>query len=130
MGASNALRVYAAWGGLPPKSHQVLVYMALVSIDGDAEPWYGLGHDDIGRRALNLDVPDAEAAEADPKAAKARAEALRKVRRHMTPLHRRGAIETTRKATFGHRGPAPARYRLYLDGPKSADVIPLSRRRA
>ena len=107
--------MYQAWGrprdGRKPltnRSLRLLVYMSLVSVDGDAEPWCGVGHRQLAVMALGLDIPD------DPKKADA---VLRKVRRFIQPLHEAGAIRTTRRARFGSRGEVPARYRLFLDGP-------------
>lgn len=116
LGASNALRVYNAWGrpqygrpALTDRSLRLLAYMALVSVDGDAEPWCGVGHRQLAILALGLDIPE------DPVKADA---ALRKVRRAIAPLHKAGAIRTVRRATYGIRGEIPARYRIYLDGPE------------
>lgn len=116
MGAKNALRVYEGWGALPDRPLRLLVYMALVARDDDAEPWFALGHEALARFALAMDLPELD--DDDPRSRAARDAVLRKVRRAVTTLHRRRAIETTRKATFGHRGPGPVRYRLWLDGPK------------
>ena len=115
MGASNALRIYNTWGrpvdgrpALSNRSLRLLVYMALISRDGDLEPWCGVGHTTLAVMALGLSMPD------DPKKADA---VKRKVRRFITPLRAAGAIRTERRATYGERGEQPARYRLYLDGP-------------
>jgi hypothetical protein len=44
MGASNAIRAYATYGAvLGDHAMRGLIYMALVSTDRDAEPWFGLG---------------------------------------------------------------------------------------
>lgn len=115
MGSSNALRVYQTWGrphgarpALTNRSLRLLTYMALVSVDGDAEPWCGVGHRQLAILGLGLDFPE-DPAKAD--------HVLRKVRRFIEPLHRAGAIRTVRRATYGVRGEVPARYRLYLDEP-------------
>ena len=138
MGASNALRVYAAWGRcsystkagkaakkqlLADQPLRVLVYMALVARDDDSDPWYGQLHETLGAGALGLDIPEPDDT---PETQAQRDVALRTVRRAITALHKAGAIETTRRATFGTRGARPARYRLYLDGPPGvAPVIPI-----
>lgn len=116
MGARNVLRVYAAWGrpgpdgreALSAKPFILLVYMATVARDDDLEPWCGLGHRTLAEMGLGFKIPD------DPKKADA---ILRKVRRHITPLRKAGAIRTVRRARYGEYGEQPAKYRLYLDGP-------------
>lgn len=115
MGASNALRIYHAWGrdypgrkALTNSPLRLLVYMALVSRDGDEHPWCGVGHTQLAVMALGLTMPDDD---------KHRDAVLRKVRRCITPLHKSGAIETVRRASYGPSGEHPAIYRLHLDGP-------------
>lgn len=105
MGASNVMAAYAKWAGrLPPTSFQCLVYMALVSKDGDARPWFGQGHQALAEHALGRPAPITEA---DVKA----------VERAMTPLARAGAISTDRRASVRRDGANTARYRLNLYGP-------------
>jgi hypothetical protein len=97
-------RVYHAWGHLDGRPFRLLVYMALIARDHDSEPWFGLGHDALAELALGLDVPK------DPKK---RDEARRIVRRALTPLHREGAITTSKRQSH-HQA---VHYRLWLDGP-------------
>jgi hypothetical protein len=105
VGASNALRVYAAWGGiLDDRPLRVLVYMALVARDKDATPWFSQGHDVLAEMALALPDPGSP-------------QASRAVRRAITQLHGQGAIRTIKRATYGKRGTSNVHYRLYLDGP-------------
>lgn len=96
-----------------------MVYMALCSLDGDAEPWFSLGsssHETLAEFALGLRIPD------DPAGRDA---ALRIVRRHITPLFMAGAIETTRRAVSTPNGIGSAVvYRLWLDGPSMAKLFP------
>ena len=110
MGASNALRVYAAWGGvLDDRPLRLLIYMALVARDKDATPWFSQGHEALSEMALGTPVPDEPQKERD--------KALRVVRRAITHLHQAGAISTVKRATYGKRGTSNVHYRLYLDGP-------------
>ena len=112
MGASNALRVYAAWGRVfrrDDRPLRVLVYMALVAKDADSKPWYSQGHEALSEMALGTPVPDEPKAERD--------KVLRVVRRAITQLHQAGAIRTVKRATYGKRGTSNVHYRLYLDGP-------------
>lgn len=119
MGAYNALRVYHAWSGtLTAKPMQLLVYMSLVARDYDADPWFGLGHEDLATVALGLKLPD------DPDNRRAYDAVLRKVRRHITPLLDKGAIETRDRATFGPRGTTHVVYRLFLDGERKTIAMP------
>jgi len=106
VGAANALRVYAAWGGvLGDRPMRVLVYMALIARDKDAEPWFSQGHEVLAEMALALPAPGSP-------------QAARVVRRAITQLHARGAIRTVKRATYGKRGTSNVHYRLYLDGPQ------------
>src|SRR5262245_16524930 len=81
---------------------RVLLYMALVARDKDAEPWFQLGHSALAELALGR-KPDGAS--------------LRSVRRSVTELQRAGAITTSRRATYGKRGTQHVRYRLHLDSP-------------
>lgn len=111
MGGSNVARVYRGWGTrLKDRPFRLLGYMALVSMDNDKEPWFGLGHDSLAEFALGLHLPIDD----DPVG---RDRVLRIVRRHVTVLHAAGAIETTRRARTGTLGTKHVVYRLYLDGP-------------
>lgn len=115
MGAQNIGRVFVGWGGqLTDRPFRLLVYMALRSLDRDADPWFGEGHAVLAEVALGLKLPE------DPDDWKGRDAVLRKVRRHITPLLTRGAIETrTRAVTVPGRdyGSKHVVYRLFLDGP-------------
>lgn len=105
MGASNAMRVYQAWGPrLADRPLRALTYMALVARDGDAQPWFGLGHDALSELALGC------ALNGDPRHNDA---ALRSVRRVITELRRAGAVTLLKAPTQGRH----AHYRLWLDGP-------------
>lgn len=116
MGASNALRVYTVWGrpgpgGRPPlgnRAIRLMAYMALRSVDGDAEPWCAVGHRDLATIGLGMDLDPDDQKKADA--------VLRKVRRFVGQLTEAGAITMTRRATYGVRGEVPAKYRLNLDG--------------
>jgi len=116
VGASNAmsaLRLYSS--RVPPLSMCALAYMALVSIDKDAEPWYQAGAELLAVMALGRD-PLAETgdAKADARARKAMEVACE---RALRPLFATGAI-TTAKRSSGHlRGSHHAKYRLWLDAP-------------
>jgi hypothetical protein len=112
MGASNAIRAYAAYGAdLGDHALRVFVYMALIAMDGDAEPWFGLGHEALSELALGRKVPDKDEDPAEHEAA------LRSVRRAVTELQAKGAIRTSERARFGSQRAQNARYRLYLDKP-------------
>lgn len=104
MGASNAMAAYAKYAGtVPPLSMTLLVFMALVSIDDDVDPWYGQGHAALARMALGRGR-HAVVEESDLKA----------VERAITPLRKVGAITTDRVASVRRNGPHTARYRLHL----------------
>lgn len=121
MGAGNILRVYHAWSStLTAKPLCMLAYMATIARDNDAEPWYGLGHEDLAHMVLGLTVPSEDE---DPKL---RATQLRKVRRHITALHNARAITTRDRATFGALGTSYVVYRLHLDGPAPESAAPAS----
>jgi hypothetical protein len=111
MGATNvalAFQIYA--GKVPPTSMQVLLYMALVSKDADANPWFSKGREALAEHALGRTVPFD------------RADA-RAVERAVEPLLAVGAIETDRRASVRRDGSSTARYRLNLsitDGPRKA----------
>jgi hypothetical protein len=105
VGASNALAAYTLYAGkIPPTSLNVLTYMALVSLDRDAEPSYWEGHEILAIRVLGYPGPVGRAGKGA-------------VERAITPLHRAGAITTTRRAS-GHSGRViTARYRLWITEP-------------
>jgi hypothetical protein len=110
MGYRNVARVYNGWGGaLPGEALATLAYMALHSRDEDQDPWYGLGHEDLAVHRFGLKMLD----EGDKK----RDNQMRHVRRHITTLLDKRAIETKKRATYGLLGTRHVVYRLYLDGP-------------
>jgi hypothetical protein len=111
MGAANALAAYQLYGAtVGDRPLRLLVYMALVSKDKDAEPWCGIGHEQLSRHALGVTVPDLGRATE-------RRRVLRRVERAVTDLADAGAIRTVRRASYGVRGITPAKYRLYLTQP-------------
>ena len=56
VGASNALAAYALYAGkVPSTSLAMLVYMAVVSLDKDAEPWWSQGHAMLAVQCLGRD---------------------------------------------------------------------------
>lgn len=111
MGASNVMAAYAKYAGkVPPISMQLLVYMALVSVDADKQPWYGQGHHALAEHALGRTAPITESD-------------VRAVERGLAPLAKVGAIRTDRKAAVRRDGPNTARYRLDLD-PSTAVHVP------
>jgi DNA-binding transcriptional ArsR family regulator len=87
---------------------QILVYMALVSIDDDSRPWFGMGHEALAEHALGRPAPITDSD-------------IRAVERAITPLRRAGAIETDRRASVRRDGPSTARYRLVLVRRKASD---------
>jgi hypothetical protein len=102
MGASNVLAAYAKYAGkVPPLSMVLLAYMAAVSKDSDADPWFGMGHQALARYALGRAEPMDEAD-------------VRAVERAVAPLKRIGAIVTDRKAAPRGEGAKTVRYRLNL----------------
>lgn len=101
MGARNVMWAYQRYASqVPSTSLVVLVYMAVVSKDGDEWPWFGLGQAAIAENALGR--PDAT--EAD----------LRAVQRAMTPLLKVGAVTVDRAGAARTDGNTTARYRLNL----------------
>lgn len=120
MGAANAIRVYATYGTmLGDHAMRALVYMALVSMDGDAEPWFGLGQEALSELAFGRKVPSADD---DPAGREA---TLKAVRRATAELQKAGAIRTSARARFGAQRSQNARYRLYLDIPCPSARPPL-----
>jgi hypothetical protein len=105
MGSSNALAAFRLYGGkVPPTSLNLLAYMALVSVDKDAEPWWSQGHEMLAIQVLGEPEPVTDAA-------------LRAVRRGITPLFEAGAITAARRSS-GHGGRViQVRYRLWLTCP-------------
>lgn len=103
MGASNALAAYVKYAGkVPPQSLTVLVYMALVSKDADAHPWYGQGHEALAQHALGRPAPTTPTD-------------LRAVERAVGPLLG-DALVVDRRAAIRIDGPNTVRYRLNLLG--------------
>lgn len=112
MGAANAIRAYLTYGAaLGDHAMRALTYMALISADKDAEPWFGLGLEALSEFAYGRPVPGKDK---DPQE---HAAALRSVGRAMTELQDAGAIRTSERARFGSHRAQNARYRLYLSAP-------------
>jgi hypothetical protein len=116
VGASNALaafRLYAA--KVPPLSMNALAYMALISLDADAEPWWRQGTDALAVMALGRDeLVETGDSKEDARARKAMEHACERV---LKPLFAAGAITTTVRSS-GHPDRARyAKYRLWLTAP-------------
>lgn len=103
MGAANVASAYQLYADLPGASFKLLGYMALVSLDRDAEPWFGQGAEELAVRALGRREADSAA--------------LRAVERAMTPLFEAGAVTTVRHSSGRDGKRYPARYRLWLQTP-------------
>lgn len=101
MGATNAIAAYRRYAGkIPGLSLAVLVYMALVSKDKDAWPWFTLGQHAIAEHALGRPDP--------------RDSDLRAVQRAIGPLIDVEAITVDRAGAARSDGNTTARYRLNL----------------
>jgi hypothetical protein len=101
MGATNAIAAYRRYAGkVPGLSLAVLVYMALVSKDKDAWPWFTLGQHAIAEHALGR--PDPQDAD------------LRAVQRAIGPLIDAEAVTVDRAGAARSDGNTTARYRLNL----------------
>lgn len=115
MGAGNVALVFQLYAGkVPATSFQVLTYMALVSKDADARPWFSKGREALALFALGRTGPFGRA---DAKA----------VERALGPLFDVGAIETDRRSSVRRDGDSTARYRLNLnplDGPQGKPHAP------
>lgn len=110
MGAANALAAYATWGGkVPPLSLNLLVYMALRSVDGGEHLRFGLGHAHLAEHALGRPIPIGRS---DIKA----------VERAITPLLRAGALSSIQRGAVRVDGDSCAIYRLYFHNAAAADV--------
>jgi hypothetical protein len=122
MGAANALAAYHLYSGkIPPTSLNSLVYMALVSLDRDAEPSWWEGHEMLATRVLGR-TPPSVSRHLTRAQRQEREAVLRAVERAITPLFDAGAITTTRQAS-GHAGRVTnVRYRLWLTGPAPDDI--------
>lgn len=106
MGGSNVIDAYRRWAGkVPPLSMAVLAYMAAVSVDDHAEPWFGLGHKALAEFALGRPQPIAEDEPGDPVD-------LRAVRRAITPLLEVGAVYVMRRASPNRATHKTVRYGL------------------
>ncbi|MFD0851096.1 hypothetical protein ACFQ07_02610, partial [Actinomadura adrarensis] len=102
MGALNVKAAYAAYAGkVPSTAMVVLVYMALVSKDSDAEPWFGQGHEALAEHALGR-VPPFELKD------------IRAVERAIKSLVDVGAIVVDRRSAPRSGAPRTVRYRLML----------------
>jgi hypothetical protein len=114
VGYYNALRVHDGWAAiLKPNPFRLLVYMALRARDDDAEPWYGLGHQDLAVKVLGLKMSERTTVTGQ----KEYDTQLRRVRRAITQLVNEKAIETRDHAFYTKHGTSHVIYRLYLDGP-------------
>jgi hypothetical protein len=101
MGATNAIAAYQRYAGkVPGLSLAVLVYMALVSKDKDAWPWFTLGQHAIAEHALGRPNPNATD--------------LRAVQRAIGPLIDAEAVTVDRAGAARSDGNSTARYRLNL----------------
>lgn len=108
MGGSNVIDAYRLWAGkVPPLSMQVLAYMAAVSKDHDAVPWFGLGHKALAEWALGRPQPIDDGEPGDPAD-------LRAVRRAITPLLEAGAVYVMRRASPNRATHKTVRYGLNL----------------
>jgi hypothetical protein len=87
----------------------VLLYMALVARDNDAEPQWWEGHDVLAMHVFGRQPTD------DQK--RVSRSDLRAVERAITPLFSAGAITTIRHASGHHDHVVTVRYRLWLNGP-------------
>ena len=116
MGASNALAAFRLYAGkVPPAAMNALAYMALVSLDRDAEPWWSQGAEMLAVMALGRE-PLAETG--DPKEdAKARKAMERAYERAVGPLLAVGAVTTARHSSGHPDNPHYAKYRLWLTAP-------------
>jgi hypothetical protein len=102
MGASNVMAAYTRYAGkIPPLSMVLLLYMAVVSRDGDASPWYGQGHAALAALALGRPGPVTKTD-------------LRAVERGITPLLAAGALTVERRASARRDAPSTVRYGLNL----------------
>ncbi len=108
------MAAYAMYAGkVPLSSMQILVYMALVSRDGDESPWFSQGRSALAENALGR-VPGAASEKADHQAAE----------RAMKPLFAIGAITTDRRASPRRDGSGTARYRLHLMTRRALTLVP------
>ena len=111
MGAANVVKAYHSWRQhLDDRAFCLLIYMALIARDRDAEPWFGQGHAALAELALGMTVPPADKP-------KERDAVLRKVRRQITPLLAAGAICTRKRPRYGKYLKSQVMYRIHLDGP-------------
>lgn len=102
MGATNVATAYALYAGrVPATSMCLLAYMALVSKDNDARPWFGKGHAALADAALGRPLPHTRGD-------------ISAVERAITPLLAVGAIEADRRGSVRSSGPNTVRYRLNL----------------
>ena len=116
MGASNAQAAFALYASkVTAKPLLVLVYMALVSKDADAEPWWSQGHEILAENAMGRDPLQLTG---DEKADALAIEAMRRaVERTITPLFDVGAITVARHSSGRPGNPIHVRYRLWLVHP-------------
>lgn len=112
MGASHIAAAYALYAAkVPSTPFKVLVYMALITPDRDAEPQFWQGHEALAVHCFGYREPITPAG-------------LRAVRRAITPLFDTGAITVARHSS-GHGARAiTVRYRLHLDRPAPDEMRP------
>lgn len=102
------LAAYRRWAGrVPPMSMQVLAYMAVVSKDKDAWPWFRQGQEALAEFAMGRANPT----EVDRRA----------VTRAMSPLLAVGAITVDLAATYRTSENSHARYRLNITAEADAE---------
>lgn len=115
MGAGNVKRVFIRWGDLPGNAFRLLTYMALRTKDGDPQPTFWAGRDELAW-ALGRHVPEGD----DPASRRARDAAYQAVKEAIRTLTRRGAITTLERARPGRN----AVYLLRLDRRAAVDTPP------
>lgn len=117
MGASNAMTVYLRWSHLPDRAFRALVYMALVSVDSDAQPRYFGGRESLIKYGLGRQIPDMPAiSDQSPRAnefRKARAADYQAAKVAVGQLVKAGVIELSTASAKGQS----AEYDLKLGAP-------------
>lgn len=127
MGAGNVALVYARWGHLPDRAFRLLGFMALISLDKDAQPMFWGGREALAG-ALGRQTPE-EPAEGDmsPRAVQARKDRradFEAVKSGMRTLVDNSVVEVSARARPGRN----AQYLLRLDAAKGkADPAPKDR---
>lgn len=122
MGAGNVKLVYARWHDLPDLPFRLLAYMALVSMDEDAEPSYWGGWEALALAIGRLVPPRSDA---NPEAVKVRRAALKAVATATNRLIEKRAIFVKvaaapgRNATYGLN---LSNRTVHAQGEPSADI--------